>query len=86
LFGSEHVNVRKSAQVQGNITSPRVSLEDGARFKGSIEMDSQAVEAALGKNRGSVSALGSGAKPSNAQGKPGEVGQGNKPEANAAVK
>src|SRR5690606_2659385 len=54
LFGSERVCVRKSAQVRGNITSPRISLEDGARFKGSIEMDPQAVEAALGKRRGSL--------------------------------
>lgn len=51
LYGSERVNIRKSAQVRGNITSPRVSLEDGARFKGSIEMDPQAVDAALGKRR-----------------------------------
>jgi cytoskeletal protein CcmA (bactofilin family) len=52
LFGSERVNIRKNAQVRGNITSPRVSLEDGARFKGSIEMDPQAVQNALGSNRG----------------------------------
>lgn len=51
LFGAERVIVRKSAQVRGNITSPRVTLEEGARFKGSVEMDSAAVEAALGKNR-----------------------------------
>lgn len=42
LYGAERVNIRKSAQVCGNITSPRVSLEDGAQFKGSIEMDPQA--------------------------------------------
>lgn len=52
LFGSERVVIRKSAQVRGNVTSPRVSLEEGARFKGSIEMDSAAVDAALGKKRG----------------------------------
>lgn len=52
LFGSERVVIRKSAQVRGNITSPRVSLEEGARFKGSIEMDSTAVDSALGKKRG----------------------------------
>jgi cytoskeletal protein CcmA (bactofilin family) len=44
LFGSERVAVRKNATVRGNITSPRVSLEDGARFKGSIEMDPQAAQ------------------------------------------
>lgn len=56
LFGAERVIVRKSAQVRGNITSPRVTLEEGARFKGSVEMDSAAVEAALGKNRGASAA------------------------------
>jgi cytoskeletal protein CcmA (bactofilin family) len=49
LYGAERVGIRKNAQVQGNITAPRVSLEEGAKFKGSIEMDSEAVEAALGK-------------------------------------
>jgi cytoskeletal protein CcmA (bactofilin family) len=50
LYGSERVHIRKSAQVRGNVTSPRVSLEDGAKFKGSIEMDPQAVQAS-GANR-----------------------------------
>ena len=49
VFGSERVSIRKNAQMRGNITAPRVSLEDGARFKGSIEMDSAAVEAAFGQ-------------------------------------
>jgi cytoskeletal protein CcmA (bactofilin family) len=52
LYGSERVNIRKTAQVRGNVTSPRVSLEDGAKFKGSIEMDPQAVQGALGAGRG----------------------------------
>lgn len=41
LFGEERVVVRSSGQVIGNITSPRVHLEDGATFKGSIDMDSK---------------------------------------------
>src|SRR5687768_16466386 len=44
LYGSERVNIRKSAQVRGNITSPRVNLEYGAMFKGAIEMDPQAAQ------------------------------------------
>ena len=48
LFGAERVVVKKSANITGNITSPRVSLEEGARFKGSIEMDAQSVEAVMG--------------------------------------
>lgn len=42
LYGAERISIRKSARVRGNIASPRVSLEDGARFKGSIEMDPEA--------------------------------------------
>ena len=49
LYGSERVNIRKSAQVRGNVTSPRVSLEDGAKFKGSIEMDPQAAQNVIGR-------------------------------------
>jgi cytoskeletal protein CcmA (bactofilin family) len=49
LYGSERVNIRKSAQVRGNVTSPRVSLEDGAKFKGSIEMDPQAAQNIVGR-------------------------------------
>lgn len=54
LFGSESVSIRKNAQVHGNITAPRVSLEDGAKFKGSIEMDPAVVEKALGGRSGAT--------------------------------
>ncbi len=47
LYGAEQVLIRKTARMKGNITSPRVSLEDGASFKGSIEMDPDAVKAAI---------------------------------------
>lgn len=96
LYGSERVSVRKSAQVRGNITSPRVSLEDGARFKGTIEMDAQAVEAALGKRRESSqpsqsSPSGGPASVDNKSGgpgqaKPGEGGGPGKPEVVSNVK
>jgi cytoskeletal protein CcmA (bactofilin family) len=39
INGSEKVIVTKSGKVQGNIVAPRVTLEDGAKFKGSIDMD-----------------------------------------------
>jgi cytoskeletal protein CcmA (bactofilin family) len=38
LEGEEMVILRPSARVRGNIVAPRVVLEDGAIFKGSIEM------------------------------------------------
>ena len=39
VIGSERVIVSKSGNVVGNIDAPRVVLEDGAKFKGSIQMD-----------------------------------------------
>ncbi len=39
IKGGEKVIVSKSGHVKGNITAPRVTLEDGAKFKGSIDMD-----------------------------------------------
>jgi len=67
LFGSERVHIRKSAQVKGNVTSPRVSVEDGAKFKGAIEMDPQAAQNVVG-NRGAPQR--SAAPPQQAQPKP----------------
>lgn len=39
IRGNEKVVVSKTGNVHGNITAPRVTLEDGAKFKGSIDMD-----------------------------------------------
>jgi cytoskeletal protein CcmA (bactofilin family) len=60
LFASESIAIRGSANVRGNLLAPRVSLEDGARFKGSVEMDQEAVD----------SALGTGASKTNAKAEP----------------
>ncbi len=38
IHASQNVLVTKSARMVGNIKAPRVSLEDGADFKGSIDM------------------------------------------------
>jgi cytoskeletal protein CcmA (bactofilin family) len=38
LKAEEQVILRSSAQVQGDITAPRVVLEDGASFRGGIDM------------------------------------------------
>jgi cytoskeletal protein CcmA (bactofilin family) len=39
ITGSEKVVISKSGNVRGNVVAPRVTLEDGAIFKGSIDMD-----------------------------------------------
>lgn len=38
IHASQNVLVTKSARMVGNIKAPRVALEDGADFKGSIDM------------------------------------------------
>jgi len=39
LLAQEQIILRQTAKVQGSIAAPRVSLEDGAVFRGGIEMD-----------------------------------------------
>ena len=39
MTGEEKVIIRQTGNVHGNIIAPRVTLEDGALFKGSIEME-----------------------------------------------
>lgn len=39
VVAEEQVLVRQSGSVRGNLTAPRVSLEDGAKFKGAIDME-----------------------------------------------
>ena len=39
VFAQEAAVLRQSGAVRGNITAPRVTLEDGSRFKGSIDME-----------------------------------------------
>lgn len=38
LFGNEDVVLCETGKVEGNITSPQVSLEKGSSFRGSIDM------------------------------------------------
>ena len=39
LYGEHEVVIRASGRVQGNIVSPRVILENGSKFKGSVDME-----------------------------------------------
>jgi cytoskeletal protein CcmA (bactofilin family) len=40
LKAGEQIILRNTAKVEGSISAPRVALEDGAVFRGGIEMDS----------------------------------------------
>ena len=53
LAGSERVIIEKSGQVVGNIVAPRVVLEDGCKFKGSVEMNMDTAGKAKLKDVGS---------------------------------
>jgi cytoskeletal protein CcmA (bactofilin family) len=39
VFAHEQAFLRQSGAIRGNISAPRVVLEDGSRFKGSIDME-----------------------------------------------
>ena len=39
LVAEELIMLKKSARVRGDLVAPRVVIEDGARFKGTIDME-----------------------------------------------
>ena len=41
LVGEEKIVLRQSGRVCGDMRAPRINLEDGARFKGNVAMDSK---------------------------------------------
>ncbi len=45
LYAEEKIVLRQTSTVKGNLLAPRVSLEDGSNFKGSIDMSSGVAEA-----------------------------------------
>jgi cytoskeletal protein CcmA (bactofilin family) len=67
LFASQQAVLRQSGAVRGNITAPRVMLEDGSRFRGSIDMEEApakapgATTAAHGGGASGAAAGGAGA-------------------------
>ncbi|MEE8495644.1 MAG: polymer-forming cytoskeletal protein [Xanthomonadales bacterium] len=68
IAGSEKVLISKTGSVRGNIVAPRVQLEDGALFRGSIEMDPgkvvKPVSPAVSRKAGNSSHAGSSIKDS----------------------
>jgi len=41
LLAAEQILIRKTATMLGNLTAPRVGLEDGCRFRGTVDMEAQ---------------------------------------------
>ena len=55
------IEIKKNGCVIGNLTTAQIMIEDGADFKGSIEIDRSGAEAA-DKNVSSRAAAGAGPK------------------------
>ncbi len=55
LQATEQVILRKAASVTGDITSPRVILEDGARFRGGVDMGDPADRGSSSRGGGATS-------------------------------
>lgn len=70
IVGVEKVVITKTGKVQGNIVGPRVTLEDGAKFKGSIDMDPSGAEQRSASGAAQPQAV-SGSKPTAVEDKPG---------------
>lgn len=76
LFADEQVIVRESGEVRGNITAPRVSLEDGSKFKGAIDMEPKPPRSG-GADKAAERPAASSAQPAgNGGGAGGEIGSG----------
>ncbi len=41
LFGEERIVLRQSGRVRGDMRAPGIGLEEGAKFKGNIAMESE---------------------------------------------
>ncbi len=67
ISGTEKVVVSKSGRVRGNIVAPRVTLEDGAKFKGSIDMDPGESSAQKAAPRAAASKPENSSQPDKAQ-------------------
>jgi cytoskeletal protein CcmA (bactofilin family) len=44
VYGSDSVSIRETAKVRGNIFTPKISISEGAHFKGGIDMDVENVQ------------------------------------------
>jgi cytoskeletal protein CcmA (bactofilin family) len=51
VFAQEQAILRQAGAIRGNITAPRVILEDGSRFKGTIDMETKESSSRQGSDR-----------------------------------
>ncbi len=73
LRAEEQIAIRKTAKVRGNVAAPRVTIEDGATFQGSIDMERKAAQPPKPSPPGPVAHPVPGGVPGGAVPRPGEV-------------
>jgi hypothetical protein len=88
LVAGEQILIRKTATMLGNLTAPRVGLEDGCCFRGSVDMEARPEKgrpapAPAARATGPVTPARPPAAPEPAAGGPGDAGGAAKPEAPA---
>jgi len=54
--GDDRVEISNSGTVRGDIHAPRIIIADGARFKGSVDMEKQGEPAVVRKDRPALAA------------------------------
>jgi cytoskeletal protein CcmA (bactofilin family) len=59
LIAGEQIVIRKTATMLGNLTAPRVGLEDGCRFRGAVEMEAPAEKGRPASSQPAASSAGS---------------------------
>jgi len=69
LHAKEQIVLRHSAKVEGSIAAPRVTLEDGAVFRGGIEMDAIGKDGKPAVGKHADADQGAGAKRDNSSAK-----------------
>lgn len=60
LVAAEQIVIRKTATMLGNLTAPRVGLEDGCRFRGSVEMEAPAEKGRPAATQSAAATVSSG--------------------------
>jgi cytoskeletal protein CcmA (bactofilin family) len=83
LVAGEQILIRKTATMLGNLTAPRVGLEDGCSFRGSVEMESlpeKGRSAQTPRATGPIAPVKPPVSPAPPAGSPGDGGGEAKPE------
>jgi cytoskeletal protein CcmA (bactofilin family) len=67
LYGSERVELKKSASLVGDINTPRIAIEDGAYLKGNVQIIQKDIRSKQTKKEDDTPAPHSSDLPSSAQ-------------------